>query len=195
MQLIIATNNAHKLTEIRQILGGRFSSIVSLREAGIDHETVEDGTTFMQNAEKKAREIAELSGCCALADDSGLCVDALDGAPGVYSARFCGVHGNDLENDRLLLERLQGEPHRGAHFTCAVALVRPDGSALRAEGRVYGLIAREMTGENGFGYDPLFYLPDYGCTLAQLTEEEKNAVSHRGIALRRLLSLLPENER
>lgn len=195
MQLIIATNNAHKLTEIRQILGGRFSSIVSLREAGIDHETVEDGTTFMQNAEKKAREIAELSGCCALADDSGLCVDALDGAPGVYSARFCGVHGNDLENDRLLLTRLQGEPHRGAHFTCAVALVRPDGSALRAEGRVYGLIAREMTGENGFGYDPLFYLPDYGCTLAQLTAEEKNAVSHRGIALRRLLSLLPENER
>ena len=160
MQLIIATNNAHKLTEIRQILGGRFSSIVSLREAGIDHETVEDGTTFMQNAEKKAREIAQISGCCALADDSGLCVDALDGAPGVYSARFCGVHGNDLENDRLLLERLQDEPHRGAHFTCAVALVRPDGSALRAEGRVYGLIAREMTGENGFGYDPLFYLPD-----------------------------------
>lgn len=195
MQLIIATNNAHKLTEIRQILGGRFSSIVSLREAGIDHETVEDGTTFMQNAEKKAREIAQISGCCALADDSGLCVDALDGAPGVYSARFCGVHGNDLENDRLLLARLQGEPHRGAHFTCAVALVRPDGSALRAEGRVYGLIAREMTGENGFGYDPLFYLPDYGCTLAQLTAEEKNAVSHRGIALRRLLSLLPENDR
>ena len=110
MQLIIATNNAHKLTEIRQILGGRFSSIVSLREAGIDHETVEDGTTFMQNAEKKAREIAQISGCCALADDSGLCVDALDGAPGVYSARFCGVHGNDLENDRLLLCLLYTSP-------------------------------------------------------------------------------------
>ena len=104
MKLIIASNNAHKLTEIKAILGDCFEEILSLREAGIDHETVEDGSTFMENAVKKAREIMELSGCCALADDSGLCVDALDGAPGIFSARFCGRHGDDPANNRLLLE-------------------------------------------------------------------------------------------
>lgn len=103
MKLIIASNNAHKLTEIKAILGGMFDEILSLREAGIEHETIEDGSSFMENAEKKAREIAELSGCCALADDSGICVDALGGAPGIFSARFSGVHGDDKANNRLLL--------------------------------------------------------------------------------------------
>ena len=194
MKLILATNNAHKLTEIREILGGCFDEILSLREAGILHETVEDGTTFMENAEKKAREIAQLSGCCALADDSGLCVDALDGAPGIYSARFCGRHGDDEANNRLLLQKLAHTEHRGAHFTCAVALVKPDGTCIGAEGRFYGLIAREPAGENGFGYDPLFYVPEYGCTSAQLSPEEKNAVSHRGLALRQLLQKLRDGE-
>ena len=109
MKLIIASNNAHKLEEIKAILGGLFEEILSMREAGIDHETVEDGSTFMENAIKKAREIAEISGCCAIADDSGICVDALDGAPGIYSARFSGVHGDDEANNDLLLEKLSRE--------------------------------------------------------------------------------------
>ncbi len=194
MKLIIASNNTHKLREIREILGDSFEEILSLQDAGIDHETVEDGQTFMGNAEKKAREIMEISGCCALADDSGLCVDALGGAPGVYSARFSGVHGDDKANNRVLLEKLQGVEDRSAHFTCAIALAWPDGHVDRAEGYFYGQIAHEEAGENGFGYDPLFYLPERGCTSAQLTPEEKNAVSHRAVALRRLLALLQDKK-
>ncbi len=194
MKLILASNNAHKLGEIKQILGDRFDEIVSLREAGIDHETVEDGATFMENAEKKARETAELSGCCALADDSGICVDALDGAPGLFSARFSGVHGDDEANNRLLLKKLENVEERGAHYTCAVVLARPDGSVVRAEGYLYGEIAREPVGENGFGYDPLFYLPDYGCTTAQLPENGKNRISHRYKALQALLEKLNAGE-
>lgn len=190
MKLIIASSNAHKLVEIREILGGHFEEIVSLREAGIDHETVEDGQSFLENARKKAREITELTGCCALADDSGICVDALDGAPGIFSARFCGRHGDDEANNRLLLEKLAGETHRGAHYTCAIVLTHPDGTCVEAEGRFYGEVTRVPAGENGFGYDPLFYLPQYGCTAAQLTPAEKNAVSHRAIALRGILAQL-----
>ena len=190
MKLILASNNAHKLAEIREILGGCFEEIRTLREAGIVHETVEDGETFLDNARKKAREIAEISGCCALADDSGLCVDALGGAPGVYSARFAGEHGDDEANNALLLEKLQGVENRAAHFTCAVVLAYPDGRELSAEGYFYGEIAHAPAGENGFGYDPLFFLPAYGCTSAQLSPEEKNRISHRGKALRALLGKL-----
>ena len=114
MKLIIASNNAHKLTEMKAILAPFFDDVQSMREAGIEHETVEDGTTFMENAVKKAKELAEISGCCAIADDSGLCVDALDGAPGIYSARFSGVHGDDRANNRLLLEKLENVAERGA---------------------------------------------------------------------------------
>lgn len=190
MKLIIASNNAHKLEEIRAILSGAFEEIVSLREAGIEHETVEDGASFAENATKKAREIAELSGCCALADDSGLCVDALGGAPGIYSARFAGEHGNDAANRRKLLEELKNIDDRAAHFTCSMALVRPDGSMTAAEGYVFGEIARAEAGENGFGYDSLFYLPEYGLTMAQLSSEQKNAISHRHNALMALLEKL-----
>ncbi len=190
MKLILASNNAHKLREIKEILGGCFDEIVTLREAGIVHKTVEDGETFLDNARKKAREIAEISGCCALADDSGLCVDALGGAPGVYSARFAGEHGDDEANNALLLEKLQGVENRAAHFTCAVVLAYPDGRELSAEGYFYGEIAHAPAGENGFGYDPLFFLPAYGCTSAQLSPEEKNRISHRGNALRALLGKL-----
>ena len=190
MKLIIASNNAHKLEEIRASLGGAFEQILSLREAGIEHETVEDGVTFAENAAKKAREIAEISGCCALADDSGLCVDALGGAPGIYSARFAGEHGNDAANRRRLLREMENIDDRAAHFTCAMALVRPDGSMSAAEGLVYGEIARAEAGENGFGYDSLFYLPEYGCTMAQLPPEKKNAISHRHNALMALLDKL-----
>ena len=192
MRLIIASNNAHKLQEIRAILGNHFGEILSLREAGIDHETVEDGNTFLENALKKAREIAEISGCCALADDSGLCVDALDGAPGIFSARFAGEHGNDEKNNELLLEKLKGVTERGAHFTSAIALVYPDGRELTAEGYIYGIIAEAPAGRNGFGYDPLFYVPERGCTTAELSPEEKNAISHRANALHLLEVKLKE---
>ena len=190
MKLIIASNNAHKLTEIKAILGGLFEEIVSMREAGIEHETVEDGSTFLENALKKAREIAEISGCCALADDSGLCVDALGGAPGIYSARFSGVHGDDKANNDLLLKKLEGVTDRGAHFACAMALVRPDGSSVTAEGAIYGQIGFEEKGANGFGYDPLFIVPELGCTTAELPPEEKNRISHRFKALQALVEKL-----
>lgn len=194
MKLILASNNEHKLVEIRAILGGEFDEILSLREAGIAHETVEDGSTFLENAEKKAREIMEISGCCALADDSGLCVDALGGAPGIYSARYAGEHGDDKANNRKLLRDLEGVEDRRAHFACAMVLVRPDGSVVRAEGRMDGVIAFAEAGSNGFGYDPLFYLPQRGCTNAQLSPEEKNAISHRANALHALVEQLRKND-
>jgi len=163
-----------------------------MREAGISHETVEDGSTFMENAVKKAREIAEISGCCAIADDSGICVDALDGAPGIFSARFCGRHGDDQANNNLLLEKLKDTPdsERGAHYTCAIALAYPDGNIVKAEGYMYGVIGHEEKGENGFGYDPLFILPEYGKTSAEISPEEKNRISHRAQALQLLLKEL-----
>ena len=192
MKLIIASNNAHKLVEIKAILGDMFDEILSLREAGIEHETIEDGQTFLENAAKKAREIAEISGCCALADDSGLCVDALGGAPGIYSARYSGVHGDDKANNRKLLDDLRDVPDekRGAHFTCAIVLAYPDGREVSTEGYFYGVIAHGESGTNGFGYDPLFFLPEYGCTSAELAPEEKNRISHRSKALHQLLEKL-----
>lgn len=190
MKLIIASNNAHKIYEIKKILSGKFDEIVSLREAGISHETVEDGTTFMENAVKKAREIAEISGECALADDSGICVDALGGAPGIYSARFSGEHGNDEENNRLLLEKISHAPDRSAHYTCAMALVYPDGTSVCAEGYMYGEITVNPRGERGFGYDPLFVPTGETRTVAEMTDEEKNAISHRANALNLLLERL-----
>lgn len=192
MKLILATNNKNKVREIREILGGRFEEILSLSEAGIVHETVEDGTTFAENAEKKAREIAAISGMAALADDSGISVDALGGAPGVYSARFAGEHGDDKKNTDLLLRKLAGESDRGAHYTAAVALVYPDGQILSAEGYLFGRIADAPRGTGGFGYDPVF-VPEGGTrTLAEYTEEEKNAISHRARALSALLEKLGE---
>ena len=190
MKLIIASNNAHKLTEMKAILAPYFDDVQSMREAGIEHETVEDGQTFLENAVKKARELAEISGCCAIADDSGLCVDALGGAPGIYSARFSGVHGDDKANNRLLLQKLEGVQDRGAHYTCAIALVWPDGKTVTAEDYLYGEIAHDERGSNGFGYDPLFLLPELGLRTAEISAEEKNRISHRGKALRRLVEKL-----
>ena len=192
MKLIIASNNAHKLTEMKAILAPFFDDIQSMREAGIEHETVEDGETFMENAVKKASELAQIAGCCAIADDSGLCVDALGGAPGVFSARFAGVHGDDAANNHLLLKQLEGIRKRGAHYTCAIALCWPDGRQLTAEDYLYGEIAYDLRGTGGFGYDPLFLLPELGLRTAELSAEEKNRISHRGKALRRLVALLEE---
>ncbi len=192
MKLIIASNNAHKLREMKEILAPFFDDVQSMREAGIEHETVEDGATFMENALKKARELAAISGCCAIADDSGLCVDALGGAPGIYSARFSGVHGDDAANNRLLLKKLEGVEERGAHYTCAIALVWPDGREITAEDTLCGEIAHDERGSNGFGYDPLFLLPERGCRTAELSPEEKNRISHRGKALRQLVHKLEQ---
>ena len=193
MKLIIASNNAHKLTEMKAILAPFFDDVQSMREAGIEHETVEDGATFLDNAVKKARELAEISGCCAIADDSGLCVDALGGAPGVYSARFSGVHGDDAANRKKLLEELDGVENRAAHFTCAIALVWPDGKTVTAEDALYGWIAHDERGTNGFGYDSLFLLPERGVRTAEISPAEKNAISHRGKALRQLVKKLETN--
>ena len=191
MKLIIASNNAHKIREIKEILSGKFDEIISLREAGVVHETVEDGETFMQNALKKAREIAEITGFAALADDSGICVDSLGGEPGIYSARYASMEGtnaSDEANNALLLKNLKGKNDRSAHYTAAVALVYPDGREVCAEGYMYGKIIDTPRGSAGFGYDPLFVIDGEKRTVAEMTEEEKNAVSHRARALRELLT-------
>ena len=188
MKLIIASNNKHKIYEIKKILGEKFDSILSVREAGIEHETVEDGTTFMENAIKKAREIAEISGAYALADDSGICRDALGGAPGIYSARFSG--GTDEDNNAILLEKLSDKEDKSAHYTCAMALCSPDGELTLSEGYMYGTITADRRGERGFGYDPLFIPEGETRTVAEMTDEEKNAISHRANALSLLLEKL-----
>ena len=187
MKLIIASNNKHKIYEIKKILGDKFTEIISMREAGIEHETVEDGTTFMENALKKAREIAEISGVAALADDSGICAHALGGEPGIYSARYSGGHGNDLDNNDLLIKNLSDKEDKGAHYTAAVALVFPDGTSVTAEGHMYGRIIDTPRGERGFGYDPIFVPDGEERTVAEMSDEEKNAISHRGRALENLL--------
>ena len=169
MKLIIASNNEHKIYEIKKMLGEKFEQILSIREAGIEHETVEDGSTFMENAIKKAREIAEISGFAALADDSGISAHALDGAPGIYSARFSG--GSDEDNNNLLLEKLKDKEDKGAHYTCAMALVYPDGRLVSAEGYMYGTITEQRRGERGFGYDPIFIPEGDVRTVAEMTDE------------------------
>ena len=191
MKLIIASNNAHKIREIKNMLGEKFEEILSLRESGIDHETVEDGDTFMANALKKAREIAAISGVASLADDSGICAHALDGAPGIYSARYAGLdggHASDAANNALLVKNLADKSDRTAHYTCAMALVYPDGREITAEGYMYGRIIDTPRGDRGFGYDPHFVMDGEERTVAEMTDEEKNAVSHRANALSLLLS-------
>ena len=195
MKLIIASNNAHKVQEIKQILSGKFDEILSLREAGVDHETVEDGKTFMENARKKARELCELSGEACLADDSGISVDALGGAPGVYSARYAGDHGDDEANNDLLLKNLEDKTDRSARFVCCIACVFPEKygcEPIVVRGYVEGEILKERQGEGGFGYDPLFYFKQFGKTLAEVTPEEKNSVSHRGNAIKAFAEKLKE---
>ena len=193
MKLILASNNAHKLVEIRAILGSEFDEILSMKEAGIAHETVEDGSTFLENAEKKAREIMEISGCCALADDSGLCVEALGGAPGVYTARYAGGDGHDFEaNMDKLLHELEGCEDRRARFRSVVTLIL-NGQTHVFEGVLEGRIATAKAGCGGFGYDPVFIANGMQCTLAEISEEAKNAISHRGKALRAMAAWLQEH--
>ena len=184
-QLIVASGNAHKLREIAEIFSD--FEVISQRQMGFYEEVEETGETFMENALIKARAASKALGCAVLADDSGLCVDALNGAPGVYSARYCGHHGSDAENRATLLKNMQGITNRAAHFTCALALVYPDGKEILAEGHTYGNILEQEDGDGGFGYDPLFWSVDLGKSFGKATEEEKNAVSHRYRGLQALL--------
>ncbi|MBR5818008.1 MAG: RdgB/HAM1 family non-canonical purine NTP pyrophosphatase [Clostridia bacterium] len=193
MRLIIASNNKHKVYEIKTILAPYFDEILSLSEAGISHETVEDGETFMENALKKAREIAEISHGAALADDSGICADALGGEPGVYSARYSGGHGNDEDNNKLLIKNLSDKADKSAHYTAAIAIVYPDGREVTAEGYMYGRIIDTPRGDRGFGYDPIFVPEGEQRTVAEMSDSEKNEISHRASALKKLLTKLEVN--
>lgn len=185
MRIIFATGNQHKMKEIREILGDIGLEIVSMKEAGIEADIVEDGKTFEENAMIKATEIAKLCDDIVLADDSGLEIDYLDKAPGIMSARFMGEDTSyDIKN-QALIDKLEGVPKekRTARFVCAIAAVLPTGKQIVTRGTIEGMIGYEIAGENGFGYDPIFYVEEYGCTTAQLSPEEKNKVSHRGNAL------------
>ncbi|AVX19829.1 MULTISPECIES: XTP/dITP diphosphatase [Carboxydocella] len=192
-KLVIATGNKGKLEEIKALLAGTDWEIKSLTDFPHLPEVVEDELTFEGNARKKALEIARATGCWALADDSGLEVAALGGAPGVHSARYAGEVKDDARNNAKLLEELAGVPFsdREARFRCVMALAHPErGVVAVTEGSCPGIILCEARGEGGFGYDPLFYLPEKGKTMAELSPDEKNAVSHRGQALRKMISEL-----
>lgn len=185
MKIVLATGNQGKVKELEAILSDVDVEVLSLKDFPEIGEIIEDGLTFEENAIKKATTVAEAAGLIAVADDSGLQVDYLDGAPGVYSARFAGEGKNDLDNNKKLLsllERVPGEK-RTARFRCVIAIATPWGELQTAEGTCEGMIGYETMGDNGFGYDPLFYLPEYDQTFAQLNPQVKNRISHRGRAL------------
>lgn len=193
-KIIFATGNEHKMKEIREILADLPVEVVSMREAGIHIDPVENGDTFEENAVMKARAIMELTGKLVLADDSGLEVDYLNKEPGIYSARYMGKDTSYRIKNGNLIQRLEGVPDekRTARFVCSIAAVFPDGTVLTTTGTIEGRIGYEEKGENGFGYDPIFYVPELGCTTAELTDEQKNDISHRGKALRAMAQKLKE---
>jgi len=184
--LVLATHNQGKIEEFKELLSGFPIEIKSLKDFGSIPPVVEDGETFEDNAYKKAHDTARMLGFPALADDSGLRVEALDGLPGVYSARYAGEGASDQENNLKLLEAMKGKENRKATFECVIAIAVPRGPALIYEGRCEGQIAHEMRGENGFGYDPIFFYPPRKETFAQMSPDEKNRVSHRGKAMAEL---------
>lgn len=187
MKIVLASMNRKKIEELRTLLCEDIPGleILSLDEAGIEGDIEENGTTFRENALTKARAAAAV-GLIGVGDDSGLAVNALDGAPGIFSARYAGGHGDDRANNEKLLRELKGKADRSASFVCAMAAVFPDGREITVEGRVDGVILEEYRGKNGFGYDPLFYYPPFGKTTAEMEPEEKNSISHRGKAVRQL---------
>ena len=193
-RMIFATGNENKMVEIREILGDLPLEILSMKQAGIRADIEENGTSFEENALIKAREVCRLAGEMVLADDSGLEVDYLNKEPGVYSARYLGEDTSyDIKN-QAILDRLKGVPkeQRTARFVCAIAAVLPDGKTLVTRETIEGYIGECPAGENGFGYDPIFYVDEYHCSTAELTEEQKNEISHRGKALRSMKKLLHE---
>lgn len=192
VEIVFATGNEGKMREIRAILGNMELKICSMKEAGLAPDIEENGTTFAENALIKAQAVADAlaaqektRACVVMADDSGLEIDALNGEPGVYSARYLGEETPFSEKSEDLLRRLKDVPERerSARFVCAIAAVFPDGETVITRGVIEGRIGYELRGDNGFGYDPIFYLPEYGRTAAELTDEEKNRISHRSRAL------------
>ena len=191
-KVIFATSNEGKMKEVRSILEGLDVEVLSMKEAGILVEVVEDGTTFEENAAIKATAIQKECGEIVLADDSGLEVDYLNKEPGIYSARYMGEDTSYRIKNKSLIDRLEGVEgdDRSARFVCAIAAAFPDGTVEITRGTIEGQIGYEEKGENGFGYDPIFYVPEYGCTTAELTLEQKNETSHRGKALRKMKEIM-----
>ncbi len=196
MKLVLASQNKGKLKEMQKILEDLGVEVVLQSDLGLHLDVEETGTTFAENSMLKAKAVMEASGLPAIADDSGLCVDWLNGAPGVYSARYGGV-ATDEDRYRLLLENLRGATNRAAHFHTDIVCCFPNGDVLQAEGDCFGTIAYAPAGEGGFGYDPIFFVPSLRKTFSQLTADEKNEISHRGVALRafavKLRDYLKEN--
>ena len=191
-KILFATSNKGKLREIREILSGLDCEVLSLADAGITSDVEENGSTFAENAHIKAEFFAKESGLITLADDSGLEVDYMNKEPGIYSARFLGRDTSyDIKNHYIIgrLAEATGD-ERSARFVCAICCVLPDGRSFESTGVVEGVIATRPRGENGFGYDPIFYVPEYGCTTAELPTEKKNEISHRGRALRKMREIL-----
>lgn len=190
--IIFATGNEGKMKEVRSIFQNLGINLLSMKEAGVDLEIVENGTTFGENAEIKAREVWKLTGGIVLADDSGLEVDYLGGEPGIYSARYMGEGTSYERKNQNIIHRLKdaGGQSRSARFVCNIAAVLPDGQVLHTEETMEGMIAMEPAGQGGFGYDPILFLPQYGVTSAEITMEEKNKISHRGKALRAMKEAL-----
>lgn len=194
MKIALATNNKNKLREMRAILADCFDEFLSMQDLGLDIDIEETGSTLTENALIKARTVCKLTGMIALADDTGLSVDALDGAPGIYTARFAGEEHNDDANINKLLSLLENVPDekRTAHFSTVIAVCFPDGRELLTEGRVNGKIATERRGDRGFGYDPVFFADELGKCFAEGSIEDKNSVSHRSRALHAMLNKLQE---
>lgn len=195
-RLIFATGNEHKMVEIREILGELPVEILSMKDVGIKADIVENGNTFEENALIKAKEVCKLAGEMVLADDSGLEIDYLNGEPGIYSARYMGEDTSYRIKNQNLIDRLEGVPDekRTARFVCAIAAAFPDGRSFVVRGTIEGIIGYEERGTNGFGYDPIFYLPERGESTAEIPPEEKNSISHRGNALRKMKELLEREE-
>ena len=194
-KFVIATNNPHKVFEFKKILAPLGITCVSLKEMGIVCEAEENGTTFAENARIKAKAVFERCGLPSVADDSGICVDALDGAPGVYSARYGGEGLDDEGRMNLLLKTMEREENRAAHFTSAICCLLDADTIIEAQGHIYGSLLRAPRGENGLGYDPIFLPEGYTKSTAEMDPEEKNAISHRGAALRELVKKLKEYEK
>ena len=193
MKIFLATKNTGKINEFKRLVDGKNIEVLSILDSEDIPEVEEDGETFEENSQKKAVEIAKYLNMCTISDDSGLCVNYLDGAPGVYSARYSGENADDSKNMDKLLKDLEGVNERAAKFVSVVSLARPDGSVYSYRGEADGEIMHERHGTNGFGYDPIFYVPEFGCTTAELSEEQKNAVSHRGKALEKMREILKES--
>lgn len=193
-KIVFATGNKGKVNEIREILKDCEADVITMKEAGIDMEVEENGSTYEENAIIKAKAVMEASGCLTLADDSGLEIDYLNKEPGIHSARYMGHETPYEEKNKSFLKKLEGVPDekRSARFVCAIAAAFPDGRVETVRATMEGRIAHEIAGENGFGFDPIFFLPEYGCTSAEITPDEKNAISHRGKALRLMRDRLIE---